>query len=258
MLPKIFRPIEVNDLIRLGNKFDGGYVFSKSIFKKTKQLITFGLSDEFSFEQDLKKKIPKLEVFAFDHTVNVNFWIKNTFKWLLHFLRNGKNFSRIFRYLKYYNFFSKKKVNHIKKKIISSKSNEPNSISINDIIIDYNIVCENCIIKIDIDLDEYRILDDLIKFNFLCIIIEFSHVDLHLDKIINFIKKNKKMSIIHIHGNNFDWPDENQNPIHLEITFLNNQLSKITKKKSTQIYPIKGLDFQNDLKKPEINIKFGK
>jgi hypothetical protein len=43
MLPKIFRPIEVSDLIRLGNKFDGGYVVSKSIFKKTKQLITFGL-----------------------------------------------------------------------------------------------------------------------------------------------------------------------------------------------------------------------
>jgi hypothetical protein len=258
MLPKILLPIKVNDLIRIGNKFDGGYVINKSIFKKTKQLVTFGLFDEFSFEQDLKKKIPKLEVFVFDHTVNINFWIKNTFRWLFHFLINGKNFSRIFRYLKYYIFFSKKKIIHIKKKIVSSKRREPNSISINEIIKDYNIVCENCIIKIDIDLDEYRILDDLIKFNFLIIIIEFSHIDLHLDKIINFIKKNKKMSIIHVHGNNFDWPDENQNPIHLEITFLNNRLCKVGKKKSNQFYPIKGLDFPNDFKKPEINLKFSK
>jgi hypothetical protein len=121
MLPKIFQPIEVGDLIRLGNKFDGGYLISKSIFKKTKQLITFGLFDEFSFEQDLKKKIPKLEVFAFDHTVNVNFWIKNTFRWLLHFLRNGKNFSRIFRYLKYYNFFNKKKLIILKRKSFPQK-----------------------------------------------------------------------------------------------------------------------------------------
>ncbi|WP_099340017.1 hypothetical protein [Candidatus Fonsibacter ubiquis] len=258
MLPKILRPIKVNDLIRIGNKFDGGYVITKSIFKKIKQLVTFGLFDEFSFEQDLKKKIPKLEIFVFDHTVNINFWIKNTFRWLFHFLINGKNFSRIFRCLKYYIFFNKKKIIHIKKKIVSSKRREPNSISINEIIKNYNIVSENCIIKIDIDLDEYRILDDLIKFNFLIIIIEFSHIDLHLDKVINFIKKNKKMSIIHLHGNNFDWPDENQNPIHLEITFLNNRLCKVGKKKSNQFYPIKGLDYPNDFKKPEINLKFSK
>jgi hypothetical protein len=66
------------------------------------------------------------------------------------------------------------------------------------------------------------------------------------------------MSIIHVHGNNFDWPDENQNPIHLEVTFLNNRLCKVGKKKSNQIYPIKGLDYPNDFKKPEINLKFSK
>ena len=65
MLPKILRPIKVNDLIRIGNKFDGGYVITKSIFKKTKQLVTFGLFDEFSFEQDLKKKNTETGGFCF-------------------------------------------------------------------------------------------------------------------------------------------------------------------------------------------------
>ena len=41
MLPKIFQPIEVGDLIRLGNKFDGGYLISKSIFKKVAVLTNY-------------------------------------------------------------------------------------------------------------------------------------------------------------------------------------------------------------------------
>lgn len=258
MLPKILRPIKVDDLVRIGNKSDGGYIITKSLISKTKQLISLGLCDEFSFEKDLKKKIPELEIFAFDHTVNTNFWIINTFKWLLHYLKNKKNFIRIFRYFEYKNFFILKKVNHFQKKIISSKRKEPNSISINQIIKNYKIICENCLIKIDIDLDEYRILQDLMKYNFLGIVIEFSHIDLHLNKVLNFILKNKKMSIIHIHGNNFDWPDKNNNPIHLEITFLNNKLFKINKKKSKLEYPIKNLDWPNDIKKPEINLKFKK
>ena len=71
-----------------------------------------------------------------------------------------------------------------------------------------------------------------------------------MKKIINFIKKNKKMQIIHIHGSNFDPVDIFNNPAHFEITFANKRLLKLSTKKSNKIYPIKGLDFPcNPLKK---------
>jgi len=55
MLPKILKPKFVDDLVRLGDKSDGGYVISNKILKNCKFCLTFGLGDNFSFENDLKK-----------------------------------------------------------------------------------------------------------------------------------------------------------------------------------------------------------
>jgi hypothetical protein len=57
MIPRIFYPHHVDDLIRLGNKFDGGYVVSRKIIKQCSQCVSFGLGDNLTFEIDLQKKI---------------------------------------------------------------------------------------------------------------------------------------------------------------------------------------------------------
>ena len=48
--------------------------------------------------------------------------------------------------------------------------------------------------------------------------------------MIEFVDKNKKMSIVHIHGNNFDKPDKNGDPIHLEVILKNELLNQSEKK----------------------------
>ena len=45
-IPKEFFPKFECDLIRLGNQHDGGYVVSKKSIENSKQLITFGLSND--------------------------------------------------------------------------------------------------------------------------------------------------------------------------------------------------------------------
>ena len=258
MLPKKLKPYLVNDLVRIGIKLDGGYVISQKIIENTKTLLSFGVFDEFSFELDFKKKKANLKIFCYDHTVNNIFWVKNTIHWFFHFIRNRTNFSRIFRYFKYKRFFNGDDIKHIQKKIISSKRKEPNSLSIDQILNNTNEKIENISLKIDIESDEYRILDDLINKNFLCLVIEFHNVDLHMDKILNFINTNKNMSIIHIHGNNFGHPDENGDPIYLEITFLNESLAGPNLNDiNERNYPIKDLDFPNDTKREDIILKFG-
>ena len=44
-------------------------------------------------------------------------------------------------------------------------------------------------LKIDIEGSEYRILDDLIRYQDLIkgLVIEFHNIDLHMEKILNFI-----------------------------------------------------------------------
>ena len=58
MLPNYLKPYETKyeNLIRLGNKFDGGYIIDKRVINKTNAIISCGLNDEWSFEKDFQKK----------------------------------------------------------------------------------------------------------------------------------------------------------------------------------------------------------
>ena len=47
-LPKILRPKYINDLIRLGDNMDGGYVLNSQMVEDCKNLISLGLGDNFS------------------------------------------------------------------------------------------------------------------------------------------------------------------------------------------------------------------
>ena len=79
-----------------------------------------------------------------------------------------------------------------------------------------------------------------------------------MKKVINFIRKNKNMKIIHIHGNNFHPANKFNNPAHLEITFANIKILKLSKEKSNKTYPIKGLDFPCNPRKNDVPIFFKK
>ena len=54
MLPKIFKPFKsnINNLIRIGPKKDGGYVIDKRVVKKTNKIISCGLNDDWEFEKE--------------------------------------------------------------------------------------------------------------------------------------------------------------------------------------------------------------
>ena len=68
MLPKIFKPKNEYDLIRLGKNNDGGYLIEKDSLTIAKSLISFGLSYDWSFEKHFYK-IKKCPIHCYDPTV---------------------------------------------------------------------------------------------------------------------------------------------------------------------------------------------
>jgi hypothetical protein len=80
-------------------------------------------------------------------------------------------------------------------------------------------------LKIDIERSEYRILQEIIEFQkYICgAVIEFHDIDLHQDKILNFIN-NFKLKLVHVHGQNpggQQYLTESGDPTQLEMTFSN-------------------------------------
>jgi FkbM family methyltransferase len=215
-LPKSLQPKFKTHLERFGRDNDGGYLVTKNSIKKAKTLISFGVLDDCSFETDFAK-IKKVNTHCYDHTVGKNFWKKRIFNDIGAALYN-LNFAFIKntlrRYKEFKSFFSQKfntlHIETIKKNSIKK-------------IIEREKLTDQIFFKIDIEGSEYRILDELIKYeNKICaLIIEFHDVDLHIEKISNFINK-FKLDLTHTHPNNYGGVSENNIPLVLECTFENN------------------------------------
>ncbi len=238
-LPKEFKPKNLFELIRLGNKFDGGYLIGKKTLIESKCLISLGIGLEISFENDYSL-LNKNKIYLVDNK-KISTYFKNEFLLSLNDLRNF-NFKPLLNSIKKFSLSRKLHKNHkfLRKHITYNSLSE---------ILNYVDQKNQILIKIDIEGSEYRILDSLIenqkKFN--GIIIEFHDVDLHTDKILKFIKE-IPLVLTHIHSNNIGQVDQNNNPTMIEMTFEKNPI-KIEGKVEI---PNK-LDFKNDPCKSEID-----
>ena len=257
MLPRFLKPYQIrsSNLIRVGPKTDGGYIIDRRILNKSKILITCGLNDDWEFERDYLKKNHKTQINAYDHTVNKRFWLSRFKKDIISLLLFKKlkinKILDVFKYLDYRLFFRNDN-KHFEKKIVFKKRND-NETTIPDILANYNEI----FLKVDIEGDEYKILNDIKRNSskIIFLVIEFHDVDKNIKKIKNFIKK-LDLKIIHIHGNNYGGLDKNNNPKVIELSLLNSKKIKLKKILSKRNYTINNLDYKNFKRRSDIEIKF--
>ena len=67
-LPLVLQPFQCNDLVRLGKDSDGGYLVNLEDVKKSTRLLSFGVSTDWSFEEDFQR-INDCPCVAYDHSV---------------------------------------------------------------------------------------------------------------------------------------------------------------------------------------------
>ena len=185
-------------LTRMGITKDGGYIVYKKLIDDSNILISFGMGDEYSFEKDFLRKNEKNKVFIFDYSINYKVYIKNIFKVIrriLKFKRKYKDLKALLKTLrdfrKFINedrvkFFSKRITNNIKTK---------QDINLSKIFEELKIdKKEEIILKIDIEGDEYKIIDDLLMHyeQINQIIIEFHDVHKRKEEFFINVKKLQK------------------------------------------------------------------
>ena len=230
-LPSFLKPIYETDLIRVGNKKDGGYLIPSKSLKKTKILYSFGLETDWSFEEDFFK-LTNSKIFCYDHTTDWKLLLKL-------FLKKPNKF---FLYFQYKKFFDNRKKFHIKKMIYPTNSFNP-AIK-NDLFADLNSIlldvtkAKNIFLKIDIEGSEYRILDQIINYSFSLntLVIEFHDCDLHMKKIKNFIN-DFELDLVHIHVNNWSTLNSSNIPGSIELTFSTKEFNQ-KNNDDNKIFPI--------------------
>lgn len=221
-LPIFLKPEYETKLIRIGKDNDGGYLICENSIKDSSCLVSFGISDDYSFEEDFRNRNNN-KVLAFDPTVTNKFFLKKIIISLIQFKFN-LFYNNFFNYLKFKKFFNNKENFFFKKKIGKGGSIFLSYMTIDDII-KLTEKESQIFFKIDIEGSEYRILNDLIKYSNITsgIVIEFHDCDLHIEKIVKFIK-DINLTLVHIHTNNSDDYGVNDVPCSLELSFSKNPI----------------------------------
>jgi hypothetical protein len=219
-LPKIFDPFFCKDIIRLGRENDGGYLVNRHDVEKSTRLLSFGIEDDISFDEDFVK-INDCKVDAYDGTIDRNFDFFSSPNRTLHRVNIGY---------------------------------KTNCKQIQDIIDKQE---SNVFLKCDIEGSEYEILDELIIHSdqFSGIVIEFHDVYQYplFNLVSNFISK-IGLKLIHTHMNNISYaelPNGDCLPGCIELTFSSSKnvtLSKV-------ILPHQ-LDMPNTTSRDEFRILF--
>ena len=248
-LPTIFLPVHKKNLLRVGSKYDGGYILTKEIVEKTNFLLSFGLSFDWQFEEDfLEKKNAKINIHVYDHTIDKRAFLKFTYESILKTILNPfrkVNWSNIFKYFSYIHFFDNIQIIHFQEKVWWN--NNKNNSTINKIF--ERIDDDNIFLKMDIEGSEYRVIEKILNYDekIVGMAIEFHEVDILYDTWLDLINKIKdKFNIVHIHANNFSEIGTKKIPNAWEITFENKKFFNSITKPSNYSYPIKGIDMPND------------
>jgi len=242
---KIFRPVKVNELKRLGNKYDGGYVVDRASLHDADYLVNYGVGYNTAFEEDFFQETG-LPTLAFDPTMIGWKPIIEKFKTF--------HLNTILRQLKNSVFwsFKAKKLKDFKIKFIETGLSEKDSKDYKTLAFhykNYDLFDKKIILKIDIEGAEYSIFNDPITYdlipNAIQILLEVHYVEQNIENLMEIISRiSTTHTVIHIHANNHSGTFRYNNkdvPRTMEITFILNEYVKQGDYVDWE-YPILGLD----------------
>ena len=252
-----FHPVACDELSRVGNRNDGGYVVPLQAVTATGALLSFGLSHDWTFERDFKHRNPGAIVHCYDHTVSLRTAFLYSLGQLAAFLVRFKAryLRRAFTWIDYLAFFRTDKV-HFRQRVWRDR--EGDSVTTDDA---FGRLPANCqvFVKMDIEGSEYRVLDDLLRHSdrIVALAIEFHDIDVVTELFNDLVEKIKRdFYIVHIHGNNMGGIAPFNFPIAPEITFLNKRFFNSVPPPSRLRYPVQGLDRPNHPGLPDFAFEF--
>ena len=250
-------PVVVDDLIRVGTRGDGGYLAPMSIIKKTDLLLSFGLAENWDFEEHYLSLVPGITLHAYDHTISkkiIKNEIKNLLKRIMHFsFRKKTILQKISLYKKYDKIFSGKNIHFIER--LHNRIDEENDATIKKVFSRFSE--KNVFLKMDIEGSEYRLIEDILALQnqFIGMAIEFHFTDPYRANFISAVQNLQKFfDIVHMHAVNNIGIASDELPEVLEITFVRKEFC--TNKVKRKNLPIPGLDLPTRPDRPDYQIEF--
>lgn len=216
-LPPIFNIYQA-DVTRIGPHEDGGYWVETNSLISSDKLISFGMNDDWRFEKDFHR-ITKKPLEIYDGSVSLKLFRNNFLKELLKIIKFSAAFEKFKILLDYYFFFDGKNIKHYENYVGMDYANRRDKWLSFSTIMNAQNNEDKILLKCDIEGGEYRLLDEILKYEHRLtgIIIEFHDIDFMLERVTIFIE-NSNFKIVAINVNNYGMVNK-KIPTVIECTF---------------------------------------
>lgn len=252
------KPHVVSDLVRRGNRKDGGYILPASALTRIDAVISFGLSTDWSIEEELSSANKEIIIHVYDHSVGAKSFRRALKSAALKLLGGRTSLSelrsRYRTYAGYKHFFVGNRV-HFRERIFNRRDH-PNDATI-ETVFQRAGPARHILLKMDIEGAEYRVIPQILGA---CDRIDLMVIEFHdTDPLRPVFEAQIKaildhFNIVHLHGNNIAGVAADNLPECLEITFFHKRFG--TTGALRDRLPIIGLDFPNDPLKPDLALNF--
>lgn len=246
-LEHFLQPAGTFDLIRLGRDHDGGYLVDRRDVLASTALISLGINNDWSFEDDFLTFNP-VPLDAYDGSVSPSVYAKRIVKDAVaghgqELVRNAKALAGHRR------FFTDGRRHH---RLMVGFQSAPGMTTLHEIFDTKSNSGDRVFLKVDIEGWEYRLLDDIVKYadRISALAIEFHDFDLHAARVRDFIAATN-LAVAHVHCNNYCPVSDTGTPLAIEVTLT----SQVPISTAAAVFP-HPLDQANCIKLPEIPITF--
>lgn len=256
------RPVDVSGLARLGNPAgDGGYVVPLWLVESTDVLLTLGLGDDWSFDEDVRRIRPGALILGVDHTVHApsvrsvaEAHVKSRAYRLLGRTTKASTYAELIGYHRRHQRLFKTRSRHIEKRVGHTAS--PTSVTIDELFALIGpIPAHRVLVSMDIEGAEYGVIEDILKHHTTInmIVTEFHSIGRHVEEFErSIIEMKESFDIVHLHGNNCaPYNHDLDIPEVVELTFVHRSLMPPDRRPSSAARPIPGLDVANDPASPD-------
>lgn len=270
-----WRPVAVDDLVRVGRDHDGGYVISRRAVEATRVLVGMGLNDDWSFERDFERRQPAVRVVGLDGSVSPEIFRRRAAQAVTlaigYFFRLKRSLMNEQRreaaYLReraadFEAFFSAPNVFY--QKFVSDTADDSHLTWATLTRLEPELARAEprptVFVKMDIERGEYRVLDQVLAdaSRIAGFAIEFHECDILWDRFAELMDRlQEHFAVVHIHGNN--WTPlipGTACPETIEVSAVNRALLPAALSPSTAKYPIPGLDMPNNRERPDLPLSF--
>jgi hypothetical protein len=250
-------PSRVESLIRVGRANDGGYVIPSFCPQRVDTLVSFGVSTDWSFEEQFRRLNPRARIQMYDHTVSERKFRRSFQKGLVKLAMGRLSVRELlerFRLWRAFRAFRASGAAHFEERICGRWEREGDS-TLERVF--GRTQSSNVFLKVDIEGSEYGIIDDILRYapRIRATVIEFHDTEGQRAKFCDSVKKLQRcFEIVHLHGNNFGPRGRDNLPEVLELTLVRRGSAQDGMKRVA--LPLAALDSPNDPGREDYEMRF--